>query len=213
MDFPREHAAVPDPLPRCRVAGIDEVGRGCLAGPVFAAAVVLRADASSTIAGLDDSKRLSAGRREALSKSIRLHALAFSIGRAEVEEIDCVNILQATLLAMRRAVAGLGLTPEECWVDGNQDPRLEVPTRLIVGGDALAPCIMAASIVAKVARDHEMESLDARYPGYGFAQHKGYGTPAHLAALRELGPSPIHRMSFAPCANVGPVRAASLAHA
>lgn len=188
---------------RSRVAGIDEVGRGCLAGPVFAAAVMLRGDASSTIAGLDDSKRLSAERREELSEKIRAQALGFAIGRAEVEEIDRINILQATFLAMRRAVSALNLPPQECWVDGNQDPRLGLATRLIVGGDALAPCIMAASILAKVARDQEMRALDTQYPGYGFAQHKGYGTPAHLAALRSLGPSSIHRMSFAPCARAG----------
>ncbi len=161
---------------------------------------MLRGDTSSTIAGLDDSKKLSADRREQLSEQIRDRALAFAIGRAEVEEIDCVNILQATFLAMRRAVAGLNLRPEECWVDGNQEPRLGLPTRLIVGGDGLVPCIMAASILAKVARDREMQALDAQYPGYGFSQHKGYGTPAHLAVLRERGPSLIHRMSFAPCA-------------
>lgn len=200
MDLSREHCAFPDVPLRSRVAGIDEVGRGCLAGPVFAAAVILPANASRVIAGLDDSKKLGAERREELSEKIRAQALGFAIGRAEVEEIDRLNILQATFLAMRRAVAALNLPPQECWVDGNRDPRLGLSTRLIVGGDALAPCIMAASILAKVARDHEMQALDAQFPGYGFSQNKGYGTPAHLAALREHGPSAIHRMSFAPCA-------------
>lgn len=192
---------IPSPLAQrasSLVAGVDEVGRGCLAGPVFAAAVILPLEAQ--IPGLNDSKKLSARLRAQLSAQVREQALACAVGRAEVEEIDRLNILQATFLAMRRAVAALGIPPNECWVDGNQDPGLGLPLRLIVGGDALAPCIMAASIVAKVARDQEMEGLDARYPGYGLAQHKGYGTPAHLAALREHGASPIHRMSFAPCA-------------
>lgn len=179
------------------VAGIDEVGRGCLAGPVFAAAVILPPDCR--LPGLADSKRLKAPQREALSITIRQVAIAWAVGRAEVDEIDRLNILQATFQAMRRAVNALQPAARQCWVDGNQNPRLEFPVRLIVGGDALAPCIMAASIVAKVARDAEMTQLCARYPGYGFSQHKGYGTPAHMAALRALGPSPLHRMSFAPC--------------
>lgn len=166
---------------------------------MFAAAVVL--SPARRIVGLDDSKKLSPRRREAVGETIREQALAWAVGRAEVEEIDQLNILRATFLAMRRAVAALSPSAEACWVDGNQDPRLDLPTRLIVGGDAIAPCIMAASVLAKVARDHEMQALDARYPAYGFAQHKGYGTPVHLAALRDHGPSPIHRMTFAPCAN------------
>lgn len=181
-----------------RVAGVDEVGRGCLAGPVFAAAVVL--PPRCRIRDLDDSKRLSPERRRTVAQRVRERAVAWAIGRAEVEEIDCINILRASFLAMRRALEQLSPAPHECWVDGNQDPRLDLPVRLIVGGDGLEACIMAASVIAKVARDEEMVSLCERHPGYGFAQHKGYGTPLHLAALRRLGPSPIHRRSFAPCA-------------
>ena len=179
------------------VAGIDEAGRGCLAGPVFAAAVILSVDHG--IAGLNDSKQLSAAQRERLFPFIQQHALAFAIATASVEEIDRLNILQANLLAMRRAVAALAITPTLCLVDGNIDPKCGVPTRCVVGGDALHAEIMAASILAKVARDAEMLRLDAEHPGYGFAKHKGYGTAQHLAALRSLGPSAAHRMSFAPC--------------
>ena len=180
------------------IAGIDEVGRGCLAGPVFAAAVVL--GPGSRIVGLNDSKKLGARQRVTVAAEVRATSVAWAIGRAEVEEIDQLNILQATFLAMRRAVGALSRPAQVCWVDGNQDPGLGLPLRLIVGGDALEPCIMAASIVAKVARDQEMERLAIRYPEYGFEQHKGYGTPAHLAALRRFGVSPLHRLSFAPCA-------------
>ncbi|MGQ0501157.1 MAG: ribonuclease HII [Panacagrimonas sp.] len=180
-----------------RVAGVDEVGRGCLAGPVYAAAVIL--PAGDVIAGLDDSKKLTPDRRLALDACIRSQALAWAIGVASVAEIDALNILQASLLAMRRAVSALALSPSACWVDGNQNPRLDVPVRLIVGGDGLEPCIMAASVIAKVARDREMQRLDAEHPGYGFAQHKGYGTPEHLIALRVRGVSKVHRLSFAPC--------------
>lgn len=179
-------------------AGIDEAGRGCLAGPVFAAAVIL--PPQHRIVGLNDSKQLSAAQRERLFPRIQEQALAFAIATASVEEIDRLNILQANLLAMRRAVAALAITPALCLVDGNIDPRLGVATRCVVGGDALYAEIMAASILAKVARDAEMVRLDVEYPGYGFAQHKGYGTAQHLAALRVLGPSAAHRMSFAPCA-------------
>lgn len=179
-------------------AGIDEAGRGCLAGPVFAAAVILPVDHG--IVGLNDSKQLSAAQRERLFPLIQQRALTFAIASASVEEIDRLNILQATLLAMRRAVAALALKPALCLVDGNIDPRLGVPTRCVVGGDALHAEIMAASILAKVARDAEMLRLDAEHPGYGLAQHMGYGTAQHLAALRALGPSAAHRMSFAPCA-------------
>lgn len=179
------------------IAGVDEVGRGCLAGPVYAAAVILPAGLRLT--GLNDSKKLDAARRQALDAGLRAQALAWAIGVASVEEIDRINILQASLLAMRRAVSALVTRPSACWVDGNQDPRLDIPVRLIVGGDALEPCIMAASIIAKVARDAEMRRLDAEHPGYGFSAHKGYGTPMHLAALKALGPTPLHRMSFAPC--------------
>lgn len=180
-----------------RIAGIDEVGRGCLAGPVFAAAVLLHAEVE--LPHLNDSKKLSVTQRRDIAAELCHVAQTWAIGRAEVEEIDQLNILQATFLAMRRAVHALTIRPEVCLVDGNQDPGLGLPTRLIVGGDAIEPCIMAASIVAKVARDREMERLSLQYPEYGFAQHKGYGTPAHLAALRRYGPSPLHRMSFAPC--------------
>ena len=181
-----------------RVAGVDEVGRGCLAGPVYAAAVIL--PPRCRIRDLDDSKKLAPDKRQEVAARVRDRALAWAVGRAEVEEIDQVNILRATFLAMRRALAQLVPLPTECWVDGNQDPGLGLPVRMIVGGDALEACIMAASVVAKVARDDEMTRLCMQHPGYGFSQHKGYGTPLHLEALRRLGPSPIHRRSFAPCA-------------
>lgn len=179
------------------IAGVDEVGRGCLAGPVYAAAVIL--PAGHGIAGLNDSKKLSAAQRERLVPLIEQAALAWAIGVASVAEIDQLNILQATFVAMRRAVAALALQPARCRVDGNQNPRLLQPTEMIIGGDALHAEIMAASILAKVARDAEMQRLDAEHPGYGLAQHKGYGTPLHLAALRRQGASAVHRMSFAPC--------------
>jgi ribonuclease HII len=178
------------------VCGVDEVGRGPLAGPVVAAAVIL--DPERPIDGLTDSKKLSEKRREALNEQICRHALAWSLGRAEVAEIDAINILQASLLAMRRAVAGLTVVPQHALVDGNRLPRLLCSARAIVGGDACEPCISAASIIAKVARDREMIALDAEFPGYGLARHKGYPTKGHLAALRELGISTIHRRSFAP---------------
>ncbi|MCC2657840.1 MAG: Ribonuclease [Panacagrimonas sp.] len=187
---------IPVPIAR-RVAGVDEVGRGCLAGPVYAAAVIL--PPRCRIRDLDDSKKLSPEKRHVVAARVRDRALAWSVARAEVEEIDQVNILRATFIAMRRALAALAVVPTECWVDGNQDPGLGLPLKMIVGGDGLEACIMAASVVAKVARDEEMARLCAVHPGYGFAQHKGYGTPMHLEALRRLGPSPIHRRSFAPC--------------
>lgn len=179
-----------------RVAGVDEAGRGPLAGPVVAAAVIL--DPHLPIEGLADSKRLTPARREVLAARIRDAALAWALGRAEVEEIDRLNILQATLLAMRRAIEALDPPPGQVLVDGDRLPEIAVPARAVVGGDRNVPAISAASILAKVARDAEMCRLDARYPGYGFAQHKGYGTRAHLEALRRLGPSPVHRRSFAP---------------
>jgi ribonuclease HII len=184
--------------PRLLEAGIDEVGRGCLAGPVYAAAVILLP--RHRLKGLADSKALSPDQREALDPKIRAVALAWAIGIASVEEIDRLNILRATFLAMARAVAGLGLRPEACVVDGNQAPPLDLPVRTVVGGDALVPSIMAASIVAKVARDAELRRLDAEHPAYGFARHKGYATPEHQQALLAHGPCAIHRMSFAPCA-------------
>ena len=178
------------------VCGVDEVGRGPLAGPVVAAAVIL--DPASPIDGLADSKKLSEKRRETLYDTIRERALSWSIGRAEVAEIDTINILQASLLAMQRAVAGLAIAPRLALVDGNRVPRLQCDARAIIGGDACEPCISAASIIAKVTRDREMIALDARYPGYGLARHKGYPTPQHLASLAVLGVSEIHRRSFAP---------------
>jgi ribonuclease HII len=178
------------------IAGVDEVGRGPLAGPVVTAAVIL--DPAQPITGLADSKKLSETRREALAELIKRHALAWAIGRAEVEEIDRLNILQATLLAMQRAVANLSITPEHVLVDGNRCPRLPCSVEAVIKGDSTVPAISAASIIAKVTRDREMLALDAEYPGYGLAGHKGYPTKAHLAALHVLGVSPIHRRSFSP---------------
>ena len=179
-------------------AGVDEVGRGCLAGPVYAAAVIL--PEHHGIVGLRDSKQLTAARRESLAPQIQGRALAWAIGIATVEEIDRINILRATFLAMARAVQALSPRPDLCLVDGNQVPELGCAVRTVIGGDATVESIMAASIVAKVARDAALVRLDAHYPGYGLARHKGYGTPQHLDALRALGPSREHRMSFAPCA-------------
>lgn len=178
------------------VAGVDEVGVGPLAGPVIAAAVILRR--CCHIEGLADSKTLSAKRREVLAEVIKQNAIAWSIGRAEVEEIDRLNILRAGLLAMQRAVAGLVPAPTHALVDGVHAPDLACPVRTIVRGDASEPAISAASILAKVTRDAEMCTLDALYPGYAFADHKGYSTAAHFAALQRLGPCPIHRRSFEP---------------
>lgn len=179
-----------------RVAGVDEVGRGPLAGPVVTAAVVL--DPARPIEGLADSKALSPRRREHLARLIREQALGWSLGRAEVAEIDALNILQATLLAMQRAVAGLREAPDGVLVDGNRCPEFHCPARAVVGGDARVAAISAASVLAKVARDAEMVALDNSWPAYGFARHKGYGTAEHLEALRVNGPCPAHRRSFAP---------------
>jgi len=181
------------------VCGVDEVGRGPLAGPVIAAAVIL--DPNQPIEGLADSKILSAERRAELDILIRARAYAHAIGRAEVEEIDALNILQATMLAMQRAVAGLRVAPDLAYIDGNRCPVLPCRAEAIIKGDATVPAISAASIIAKVARDLEMVEWDARYPGYGLAQHKGYPTPTHLRALDALGVTPIHRRSFAPVRN------------
>lgn len=178
------------------ICGVDEAGRGPLAGPVVAAAVIL--DPARPIAGLADSKKLSAARREKLAVEIRAKAFAWCVAEATVEEIDAINILQATLLAMQRAVGGLTVMPAEALIDGNRCPRLAVPARAIVGGDATVAEISAASILAKTVRDAGMLALHARYPHYGFDRHKGYGTAAHLAALAEHGPTPHHRKSFAP---------------
>jgi len=176
------------------IAGVDEAGRGPLAGPVIAAAVIL----GNVIEGLADSKKLSAATRERLSLEIKARAQAWAIGRADVWEIDQMNILRASLLAMQRAVAALAIQPHEVLVDGNQLPALDCCARAVVGGDASVPEISAASIIAKVTRDREMGELDLHYPGYGLAVHKGYPTRAHVAALEQLGPSPVHRRSFAP---------------
>lgn len=178
------------------VAGVDEAGRGPLAGPVTAAAVIL--PSGHRIIGLADSKKLSESKREALAVQIKAQAVAWCVTHAEVEEIDQYNILQASLRAMQRAVAGLARQPDQVWVDGNQCPAFGVPARAIIGGDDLEPAISAASILAKVTRDAEMRRLDGVYPGYGFAKHKGYGTAVHKAALAQLGATPIHRRSFAP---------------
>ncbi len=179
-----------------RLAGVDEAGRGPLAGAVVAAAVIL--DPNRPVEGLNDSKVLSEAARESLYERITANALAWAVGRAEVEEIDRINILQATLKAMARAVAGLGVAPDHVLVDGNQCPQVPCSVEYVIGGDALVPAISAASIVAKVTRDREMADLDALFPGYGFAKHKGYSTAAHMEALSRLGPSPAHRRSFAP---------------
>jgi ribonuclease HII len=178
------------------IAGVDEVGRGPLCGAVVTAAVIL--DPARPILGLNDSKELTAARREQLFDEICEKSLAWCIARAEVEEIDQLNILQATMLAMQRAVAGLSVTPKLALIDGNRCPALNVPSAAVVKGDSQVPAIAAASILAKVSRDREMQVLDLLYPGYGIAGHKGYPTPAHLAALQRLGPTPIHRRSFAP---------------
>jgi ribonuclease HII len=183
------------------VCGIDEAGRGPLAGPVVAAAVIL--DPARPIAGLRDSKQLSPARRAVLASAIREQALAWSIGRAEPDEIDRLNILRATLLAMRRAFDGLVPVPALALVDGSAPPDLPCECETVVRGDATVPAISAASILAKVARDVEMAVLDLQFPGYGFARHKGYPTAAHLAALRRLGPTTAHRRSFAPVAACG----------
>ena len=176
------------------VCGIDEAGRGPLAGPVCAAAVILPEDWEP--AGLDDSKKLSSRKREALYEVITAHALAWSVAYASETEIDEVNILQATFLAMRRALAGLSLKPDFALVDGNRDPTLGIPTRCEVGGDGRFAAIAAASILAKVSRDRLMDAYDREYPAYGFLRHKGYPTKAHYQALAAYGPCPIHRRSF-----------------
>jgi ribonuclease HII len=178
------------------LCGVDEAGRGPLAGAVFAAAVVL--DPQRPIRGLADSKVLPAAVREKLAERIRSRCIAWAVASASVEEIDSINILRASLLAMRRAVEALGMEPEEVCVDGLYTPDIAFKCRAIVRGDSLVRAISAASILAKTARDAEMTRLDERYPGYGFANHKGYSTPEHLAALKLFGPCEIHRRSFEP---------------
>lgn len=178
-------------------AGVDEAGRGPLAGSVVAAAVIL--DPARPISGLADSKKLGARKREQLAEQIKTRALAYGIAEASVAEIDQINILQATLLAMRRALQSLTTVPELALIDGQQIPvDLPYPAQAIVRGDALEPCISAASILAKTTRDAQLIEWDKHYPEYGFARHMGYGTPQHLQALNEHGPSPLHRRSFAP---------------
>jgi ribonuclease HII len=187
-------------LPEGLVCGVDEAGRGPLAGPVVAAAVIL--DPDKPIVGLNDSKKLSAKRRASLAVEIRAKALAWAVAEASVEEIDRINILQASLLAMRRAVDGLALRPERALIDGNQCPRLDCPAEAIIGGDGKVASIAAASILAKTVRDAGMLALHAIYPVYGFDRHKGYPTAFHLQALRTHGPSPVHRRSYAPVAQL-----------
>lgn len=178
------------------IAGVDEVGRGPLVGAVVTAAVIL--NPNRPIVGLTDSKKLSEKKRLALSEEIKANALCYSFGRAEPEEIDELNILHATMLAMQRAVAGLTIQPDFVLVDGNRIPSLPMPAQAIVKGDSLIAEISAASILAKVARDQEMAELDRLYPDYGFAQHKGYPTKLHFEKLQALGVTPFHRKSFAP---------------
>ncbi|GHU21824.1 ribonuclease HII [Betaproteobacteria bacterium] len=182
-------------IPRL-ICGVDEAGRGPLCGPVVAAAVIL--DPARPIAGLKDSKKLSAAARERLAVLIRERALAWAVAEASVAEIDRLNILHASMLAMKRAVEALTPAPAEAWVDGNCAPPLNVPVRTLVGGDALEPAISAASILAKTVRDEMMVELDRRYPQFGLARHKGYPTAAHLAAIRTYGIADFYRKSFAP---------------
>lgn len=179
-----------------RVCGVDEAGRGPLAGPVFAAAVIL--DPHHTIVGLADSKMLSAKRRTSLAYEIRTHALAYAVAQASVEEIDQLNILHASMLAMRRAVEALAVIPDHVQVDGNRCPELSISVEAIVQGDVTIASISAASILAKTARDARMIELDGEFPEYAFAQHMGYGTRLHLERLQQHGPCNIHRRSFAP---------------
>lgn len=178
------------------IAGVDEVGRGPLCGAVVTAAVIL--DPANPIDGLNDSKKLTDKKREYLFDEITQRALVWQVGRAEVEEIDQLNILHATMLAMQRAVLGLSIEPELVLVDGNRCPDLPYPCEAVIKGDSQVPAIAAASILAKVTRDREMLVLDQKYPGYGIAKHKGYPTKAHLEALKKLGPTPIYRRSFKP---------------
>lgn len=182
--------------PALLICGVDEAGRGPLCGPVMAAAVIL--DPLQPIDGLADSKKLSAARRAALAAAIRERALHWAVAEVSVEEIDQLNILQATMLAMQRAVAALSVVPAEVLIDGNRCPPMPCPARAIVKGDASEPAIAAASILAKTVRDERMLALDARWPQYGIATHKGYPTAAHLQALVQHGASPCHRRSFAP---------------
>jgi len=179
-----------------RIAGVDEAGRGPLAGPVIAAAVIL--DPRRCVAGARDSKRLSAAQRERIAREVRECALAWAVASASVQEIDALNILQASLLAMRRALDALSPAADFALIDGNRLPVLTIGARAIVGGDATEPAISCASILAKTHRDALMREIDGQYPGYGFAVHFGYPTPLHRERLQTLGPCPIHRQSYAP---------------
>lgn len=180
------------------LAGVDEVGRGPLAGPVVAAAVIL--DPEKPIMGLNDSKKITQKKRELISSEIKSNALAWSLGRAEVEEIDEINILKASLLAMKRAIESLALMPKLVAVDGQYTPDVDIEKIAIIKGDSLVPAISAASIIAKVARDNEMIQFEETYPGYGFSSHKGYPTKKHIESLEQLGITKIHRRSYAPVA-------------
>lgn len=186
--------------PEGLICGVDEAGRGPLAGPVVAAAVIL--DPANPVEGLNDSKKLSAKRREALAIEIRAKAVAWAVAEATVEEIDAINILQASMLAMQRAVAALDVRPVRCLIDGNRCPTLEYGSEAIIGGDGKVESIAAASILAKTARDKSMRELHITYPQYGFDRHMGYPTPFHLQALREFGASPVHRRTFSPVAQL-----------
>lgn len=197
MELPELDLHIPDNID---IAGVDEVGRGPLAGPVIAAAVIL--DPEQPVPGLVDSKTISEKKREKLAHEIMSKARAWAIARADVHEIDDINILQASLLAMCRAVAALHIKPALVLVDGNHCPEIDIPVKAIIKGDARIPAISAASIIAKVARDREMSELDHEYPGYGFAVHKGYPTRAHIEALKQLGVSAIHRRTFSPVRNL-----------
>ena len=187
-------------LPEGLICGVDEAGRGPLAGPVVAAAVIL--DPKKPILGLNDSKKLSAKRRETLAIEIRSKALAWAVAEASVEEIDCINTLQASLLAMRRAVEALLITPERALIDGNRCPDLSCPSEALIGGDGKVAAIAAASILAKTVRDEGMLQLHQAFPEYGFDRHMGYPTAQHLAALMEHGVSPVHRRTFGPVARL-----------
>ena len=179
-----------------RCAGVDEAGRGALAGPVVAAAVIL--DEQNTITGLADSKKLDANTRELLAEEIKYSSISWAIGIGDVAEIDQLNILEATMLAMKRALESLPIPPDKALIDGNRVPSVSIPTQAIIRGDALEAAISAASIIAKVTRDHMMVQIDKQYPYYGFASHKGYGTPVHRSALQKLGATPMHRKTFSP---------------
>ena len=196
----REPAFSPASEPYTLIAGTDEVGRGSLAGDVVAAAVIL--DPAKPVSGLADSKKLSLKQRQACFDSIVKNARCYAVGRASVQEIEQINILHASMLAMSRAVAGLKVQPEFVYVDGNRCPKWKYPSEAVVKGDSLVQSISAASIIAKVTRDKEMQEMDLLYPGYGFASNMGYPTPAHLAALESLGLTPIHRRTFGPVARI-----------